>query len=46
MQTISGLEIDSFTYIYVESIYNMVNYFNMHMCALDFDSLFLRLLVK
>ena len=46
MKTISGLDIDLFTHIFVEMIYNMVRYFNMHRCALDFDSLFLGLIEK
>ena len=46
IQTLVGLNIDLFTHIYVEIIYNMVKDFNMHRCALDFDSLFLSLLVK
>ena len=44
--TIAGLDIDLFTHIYVEIIYNMVKYFKKHIYALDFDSLFLRILVK
>ena len=36
-QTLSDLEIDLFTHIYVDRIKNTVNEFNMHMYALDFN---------
>ena len=45
-KTLTILDIDLFTHIFVEMIYNMVRYFNMHRCALDFDSLFLGLIEK
>ena len=45
-QTLSDLDIDFFTHISVEIIYNMVKYSKTHRFALDFDRLFLRLLVK
>ena len=45
-KTLTGLDIDLLTHIYVERIYNMVEDFKTHMCALEFDSLFLSLLLK
>ena len=45
-KTLAGLDIDLFTHIYVERIYNMVRYFDTHRCALDFDSLFLGFIAK
>ena len=45
-KTLVGLDIDIFTYIYVDIIYDIVKYFNMHRHALDFDSFLLSLLVK
>ena len=45
-QTFAGLDIDLFTHISVERIYNMVKYFNTHRSMLDFDTLFIILLVK
>ena len=41
-----GLEIDLFTHIYVEIIYNIVKDFNTHMCLIDFDSLFIAIIEK
>ena len=45
-KTIVGLEISLFNNIYVEIIKNTVKGFKTHRCALNLDSLFLRLLVK
>ena len=45
-QIIEGLEIDPLTNISVEIIENMVKDLKSHSCALDLDSLFLRLNVK
>ena len=45
-KTLAGIYIDLFTHIYVERIYSLVKGFNIHMCRLDFDTLFLGLLVK
>ena len=45
-QNIVGLDIDLFTHIYVERIYNIVKDFKTHMCVLDFDILFLKLLAN
>ena len=45
-KTPSGLGIDLFTHISVGIIHNMVKYFNMHRCELDFYILFLDLLAK
>ena len=45
-RTLAGLEIDIFTHIYVEEIYNMVKDFNIHRCMLEFDTLLLGLLVQ
>ena len=45
-QTLAGLNIDLFTHISVNIIYNMVRDSKMHSYAIDFDILFLRLLVK
>ena len=45
-QILSGLEIDLFTHISVAKIDNIVKEFRMHRCALDFDGLFLSILVK
>ena len=45
-QTLAGLNIDLFTHIYVERIYNTVKNFKVHGCKLDFDSLFIRIIVK
>ena len=45
-KTISGLDVDLFTHIYVGRIYDMVNDFKTHRFALEFDSLFLILIAK
>ena len=45
-KTLAGHDIDLFTHISVNIIYNMVKDLNMHMCILDFDYVFLSLLVK
>ena len=45
-QNLAGLDIDLFANIFVDRIENVVNYFNIHRCTLDFDSIFLSLLVK
>ena len=45
-KNLAGIDIDLFTHISVEIIYNIVKYFNTHMCVLDFDTLFLSLIVK
>ena len=45
-KTLDGLEIDLFTHISVERIYNLDKDFKTHRCALDFDSLFLSLIAK
>ena len=45
-QTIMVLYIELFIDISVEIIYKMVKYLRMHMCALDFGSILLSLLVK
>ena len=45
-QNLAGLDIDIFTDIYVERIYNMVKDFKTHMFALEFDILFLGLIEK
>ena len=44
-QTTVGLEVDLFTHISVEIIYNIVNDFNTHRCMLDFDTLLISLLL-
>ena len=41
-----GLEIDLFTHIYVEIIYNIVKDFKTHRYFIDFDSLFIVILEK
>ena len=45
-QPIVGLGIYFFNNIYFERIYNIFKDFKTHRCALEFDSLFLRLLEK
>ena len=45
-KALAGLDIDLFTNISVEIIENMVKDFKTQRCALDFDSLFLSLLVN
>ena len=40
-KTLVGLCIELFTIIHVDRIENMVNCFETHRCALEFDSLFL-----
>ena len=45
-QTLAGIDTDLFTYISVEGFYNMFKYLKIHRCVLNFDRLFLRLLVK
>ena len=45
-KTLVGLDIDIFTYISVDIIYDIVKDFNMYRHALDFDSFLLSLLVK
>ena len=45
-ETLVGLDIDLFTHISVDRIYNMVKYLNTHRCMLEFDTLFLSLVVK
>ena len=45
-KTLAVIDIDFFTNIPFEIIYNMVEYFKTHMCALDFGSLFLIPFVK
>ena len=45
-QTLTSLDIDLLTHIYVERIENMVKDFKTYRCMLGFDSLFLELLVK
>ena len=45
-QALAGLNIDLFTNIYVQINENMVNDFKSHRCALEFDSLFLGIIVK
>ena len=45
-KTFIGLDIDLITHISVDVIYNMVKDFKTHKCALDFDSLFLNLIVN
>ena len=45
-QTLAVLDIDLFTHIYVKRTYNMVKYFKTHRCALDFNSIFISLIVK
>ena len=45
-QILSGLDIDLFTHMSVAIIDNIVKEFRMHRCALDFDGLFLSILVK
>ena len=45
-QTLEGLNIDLLTNISVDIVKNMVKYFNTHRFALEFDNLFLGLLVK
>ena len=45
-QTLVGLDINFFANIYVGIIEKMVRYFKSRSCELDFDSLFLRLILK
>ena len=45
-KTLVVLDIDLLNHIYVERIYNMVKDLNNHRCMLDFDSLFLNLILK
>ena len=45
-KTLAGLDIDPLTNIHVEIIDNMVKDSKSCRCALDFDSLFLDLIVK
>ena len=41
-----SLDINLFTHIYVERIYNTIKDFKTHRCALDFDSIFLGFIEK
>ena len=45
-QTLADLDIDLLANIYIETIENMFKDFKSHRCALDFDSLLLRIIVK
>ena len=42
----AGLDIDSFANTSVEIIENMVKDYRSHMCALDFDNLFIDIIEK
>ena len=46
IQNLAGLDIYLFTHISVKIIYNMVEYFKTHRCALDFDRLLFRIILK
>ena len=45
-QTLVSLDINLFTHIYVERIYNTIKDFKTHRCALDFRGLFFGILAK
>ena len=45
-QTLVGVDIDIFTNIYVNRVEKMVKDFKSHIFVLDFDRIFLRLIVK
>ena len=45
-KNIAGLDIDLFTNISVERIYNMVKYFKRQRCVLECDSLFISLILR